>query len=86
MEVQKTIVLFPFENAVPQFARALGPESLQGVCDFLLFLGAIADAFLEGHSLSEDERSSGDGFEVLRLENDTILVVVGIGDLMFWKA
>ena len=40
----------------------------------------------EGRSLSEDERGSGDGFEVLRFENDAILVVVSIGDLMFGKA
>ena len=28
LEVQETIVFLPFENAIPQLARALGPESL----------------------------------------------------------
>ena len=54
--------------------------------DFCFTFGAIADAFFEGRSLSEDERSSGDGFEVLRLENDAMLIVIGVGDLMFGKA
>ena len=54
--------------------------------DFSFTFGAFADAFFEGRSLSEDERSSGDGFEVLRFENNMILVVVSISDLMFGKA
>ena len=44
------------------------------------------DVLFEGHSLSEDEHSSSDGFEVLRLCDDAILVVVSVGDLMFGKA
>ena len=49
-------------------------------------MGAFAYAFFEGRSLSEDERGGSDGLEVLRFENDAILVVVGVGDLMFGKA
>ena len=61
-------------------------QDLESLSDFSFVFGAFADAFFEGRSLSEDERSSGDGFEVLRFENDAILVVVGVGNLMFRKA
>ena len=53
LEVQETIIFFPLEDAIPQLARALGPESLQSVCNFLLFLRAIADALPEGGGLGE---------------------------------
>ena len=61
-------------------------QDFKGLSDFSFAFGAVADAFFEGRSLSEDERSSGDGLEVLRFENDAILVVIGVGDLMFGKA
>ena len=84
--VQQTVEIFPFEYAVSETSRAFLFQDVEGMGNFSFTFGAIADAFFEGRSLSEDERSSGDGLEVLRLENDTILVVVGVGDLMFWKA
>ena len=61
-------------------------QDFESLSDFSFTFGAFAEAFFEGRSLSEDERSSGDGFEVLRFENDAILIVIGIGDLMFGKA
>ena len=61
-------------------------QDFESLSDFSFAFGAFAYAFFEGRSLSEDERGSGDGFEVLRFENDAILVVVGVGDLMFGKA
>ena len=61
-------------------------QDFECLSDFSFAFGAFAYTFFKGRSLSEDERGSGDGFEVLRSENDTILVVVSVGDLMFWKA
>ena len=61
-------------------------QDFECLSDFSFALGAFANAFFEGRGLSEDERGSGNGFEVLRFENDAILVVVGIGNLMFRKA
>ena len=61
-------------------------QDFESLSDFSFALGAFAYAFFEGCSLSEDERGSGDGLEVLRFEHDAILVVVGVGNLMFGKA
>ena len=84
--VEQTVEIFPFEYAVSETSRAFLFQDIEGMIDFSFTFGAFADAFFEGRSLSEDERSSGDGFEVLRFENDAILIVVGVGDLMFGKA
>ena len=67
-------------------SRAFLLQDFESLSDFSFAFGAFAYAFFEGRSLSEDERGGGDGFEVLRFENDAILVVVGVGDLMFGKA
>ena len=58
-------------------------QDFKCLSDFSFAFGAFAYAFFEGRSFSEDERSSSDGFEVLRFENDAILIVIGVGDLMF---
>ena len=61
-------------------------QDFKGLSNFSFAFGAFANAFFEGRSLSEDECGGGDSLEVLRFENDAILVVVGVGDLMFGKA
>ena len=61
-------------------------QDFKGLSDFSFTFGAFMDAFFEGRSFSEDERGGSDSLEVLRFENDAILVVVGVGDLMFRKA
>ena len=61
-------------------------QDFKCLSDFSFAFRTFTYAFFEGRSLSEDERGSGDGFEVLRFENDAILVVVGVSDLMFGKA
>ena len=61
-------------------------QDFEGLSDFGFVFGALAYAFFEGRSLSKDEHGGGDGLEVLRFENNAILVVVGVGDLMFGKA
>ena len=61
-------------------------QDFEGLSDFSLAFGALADAFFEGRGLSEDERGGSDSLEVLRFENNAILIVIGVGDLMFWKA
>ena len=58
-------------------------QDFKCLSDFSFVFGAFAYAFFEGRGLSEDERGRGDGFEVLRFENNTILVVAVISDLMF---
>ena len=83
--VEQTVEIFPLEYAVSETSRAFLFQDVEGMSNFSFTFGAIADAFFEGRSLSEDERSSGNGFEVLRLENDVILVVVSVSDLMFGK-
>ena len=67
-------------------SRAFLLQDFESLSDFSFALGAFANAFFEGRSLSEDESGGGDSLEVLRFENDAILVVVGVGDLMFGKA
>ena len=67
-------------------SRAFLLQDFESLSDFSFVLGAFTYAFFEGRSLSEDERGGGDGLEVLRFENDAILIVVGVGDLMFGKA
>ena len=84
--IQQTVEIFPLEYAVSEASRAFLFQDVESLSDFSFTFGAIADALFEGRSLSEDERSSGDGFEVLRFENDAILIVIGVGDLMFGKA
>ena len=84
--VQQTIEIFPLEYAVSETSRAFLFQDVEGLSDFSFAFRAITNALFEGRSLSEDERSSGDGFEVLRFENDAILIVIGVGDLMFGKA
>ena len=84
--VQQTVEVFPLEYAVSETSRAFLFQDVEGLSNFSFTFGAIADAFFEGRSLSEDERGGGDSLEVLRFENDAILVVVGVGDLMFGKA
>ena len=61
-------------------------QDFKSLSDFRFTFGAFAYAFFEGCGLSEDERGGGDSLEVLRFENDAILIVVGIGDLMLRKA
>ena len=61
-------------------------QDFQSLSDFRFTFGAFAYVFFEGRSLSEDESGGSDSLEVLRFENDAILVVVGVGDLMFGKA
>ena len=61
-------------------------QDFKSLSDFSFAFGTFAYAFFEGRSLSEDERSGGYSLEVLRFENDTILIVIGVGDLMFGKA
>ena len=61
-------------------------QDFKSLSDFSFAFGAFAYAFFEGRSLSEDESGGSDSLEVLRFENDAILVVVGVGDLMFGKA
>ena len=61
-------------------------QDFECLSNFRFTFGAFMDVFFEGHSLSEDKRRSNDGLEVLRFENDMILVVIGISDLMFRKA
>ena len=60
-------------------------QDFESLSDFSFAFGAFAYAFFEGRGLSEDERGSSDGFEVLRFENNMILIIVGVGDLMFRK-
>ena len=84
--IQQTIEIFPFEYAVGETSRAFLLQDFESLSDFSFAFGAFAYAFFEGRSLSEDERGGGDSLEVLRFENDAILVVVGVGDLMFGKA
>ena len=61
-------------------------QNFKSLSDFSFTFGAFADAFFEGRSLSKDEHGGGDSFEVLRFENDTILVVIGVSNLMLRKA
>ena len=61
-------------------------QDFESLSDFSLAFRTFAHAFFEGRSLSEDERGSGDSLEVLRFENDAILIIVSVGDLMFRKA
>ena len=84
--VQQTVKIFPLEYAIGEASRAFLFQDVKSLSDFSFTFGAFADAFLESRSFSKDERSSGDGFEVLRFENDAILIIVGVGDLMFGKA
>ena len=67
-------------------SRAFLLQDFKSLSDFSFAFGAFTNAFFEGRSLSEDERGGSDSLEVLRFENDAILVVVGVGDLMFGKA
>ena len=66
-------------------SRAFLSQDFKSLSDFSFAFGAFADAFFEGHGLSEDERGGGDSLEVLRFEHDAILVIIGVGDLMFGK-
>ena len=66
-------------------SRAFLLQDFKSLSDFSFMFRALVNAFFEGRGLSEDEHGSSDGLEVLRFENDTILVVVGISDLMFRK-
>ena len=61
-------------------------QDFECLSDFSFAFGAFAYAFFEGRGLSEDERGGGNGLEVLRFENDAILIVIGVGDLMFREA
>ena len=61
-------------------------QDFECLSDFRLTFGAFMDVSFEGGSLSKDERGGSDDLEVLRFENDAILVVVGVDDLMFRKA
>ena len=81
--IQQTVEIFSLEYAMGKMSRAFFLQDFKSLSDFSFIFSAFADAFFEGYSLSEDERSSSDGFEVLRFENDTILVVAVISDLMF---
>ena len=60
-------------------------QDFECLSDFRFALGAFTNAFFKGRSLSEDKHGGDDGLEVLRFENDAILVVVGISDLMLGK-
>ena len=84
--VQQSVKISPFKYTVDEILRAFLLQDFKGLSDFSFAFGAFADAFFEGCSLSEDERGGGDSLEVLRFENDAILVVIGVGDLMLGKA
>ena len=84
--IQQTVEILPFEYAVGEMSRAFLLQDFKGLSDFSFAFGAFAYAFFEGRSLSEDERGGSDGLEVLRFENDAILVIIGVGDLMLGKA
>ena len=60
-------------------------QDFESLSDFSFVFETFAYAFFEGRGLSEDERCGGNGLEVLRFENDMILVVVGISNVMFGK-
>lgn len=68
-----------------KMSRAFLLQDFESLSDFRFTFGAFMYVFFEGRSLSENECSSSDGLEVLRLENDTILIIVDVSDLVFRK-
>ena len=82
--VQQTVEIFPLEYAVSETSRAFLLQDDEGLSNFSFSLGAFANALFESRGLGEG--SCGDGFEVFGSEDDSIVVVLGVCDLVFWKA
>ena len=55
----------------------------EGLSDFSFSFGTFANALFESRGLGEG--GCGDGLEVLGPEDDSIVVVLGLCDLVFWE-
>ena len=82
--VEQTVQIFPLEYAVGETSRAFLLQDDEGLSDFSFSFGTFANALFESRGLGEG--GCGDGLEVLGPEDDSIVVVLGVCDLVFWKA
>ena len=79
--VEQTVQIFPLEYAMGETSRAFLLQDDEGLSDFSFLFGTFANALFESRGLGKG--GCRDGFEVFRLEDDLIVVVLGICDLVF---
>ena len=79
--VEQTIQIFPLEYAMDETSRAFLLQGDEGLSDFSCSFGIFANALFRSRGLGEG--SCRDGFEVLGLEDNLIMVVLGVCDLVF---